>query len=420
MLKLLALASCVACLAAAGATASPAPLLGLVGDFQSKTLVRVDPGELRTLAGARVPVGSGGCAPRSGGEACWGFPPWAFSPDRAVLAFARNAQGANRSLRLVDVSGMRVTADVRVPGGPIGGLAWLPGGRVLALQEVCCSETQRLLAIDVAARRVAARTALPGSVLRLGRTARELVLLLSPARTIGPARLAVADRRGAVRVVGLDRIAAGTKLLPGGEHRVQHRLPGLAIDPTGRRAFVIGAATAAEIDLPSLKVSYHGPARAPAKAAQGSVRVARWLDGGLVAVSGSDDAVTRSSPAGLQVLDTRTWTARMIDPGATSFYAAGDLLLATGASWEANKGPQGAIGLAAYALDGSKRYQLFAGENTWLALVYSDVAYVGVIPTDGREEPLRVVDLATGRVTGERTAPLPWLVLSDASGWWDG
>jgi hypothetical protein len=407
MLKASILALLVALPGAASGSASP--LLGIVGEWQSRKLVHVDSQELQPRSGQHVDVGSGGCAPRSGGEACWGIPPWTFSPDRAVLAVARNNQFAVRSLRLVDVASMRVTADVRVPGRPVGGLAWLPGGRLLAVQEVCCSERQRVVAVDLSRRRVTARRSLEGSVLRLAPTTSELVALLAPSRAVGTARLAVVNGRGAVRFARLERIAAGSKLLAGDGHRVDYRRPGLAVDPVGRRAFVAGASLIAEVDLRSLAVSYHSlRLRRPAgraKAGSGTARMAHWLGGGVLDVSGADEESRAVRPAGLLLVDTRDWTVRTIDGEARSVVVAGDLLLATGAS-----------GLSGYSFDGTKRFQLFAGDEAWVAQVHDGLAYVGI----GGQEPLRVVDLAAGRLIGERTRPLPWLVVAPASGWWDG
>jgi hypothetical protein len=121
-------------------------------------------------------------------------------------------------LRLVDLGRMRITANVRLGGGPLGALAWLEPERMLALEEVD-GERQRLLAIDLPTGRVAASRLLDGSVQQLGRTAQELIMLIAPARAIGTARLAVADTSGAVRFVRLARIVAGSKLLgTGGNH----------------------------------------------------------------------------------------------------------------------------------------------------------------------------------------------------------
>jgi hypothetical protein len=138
------------------------------------------------------------------------------------------------------------------------------------------------------------------------------------------------------------------------------------------------------------------------------------VGGGLLAVTGTDESSTgerrtRIGPAGLSLVDTRNWSTRTIDRGATEVRVAGDLLLATGS----------AIGLTAYGLDGDKRFELLNGHEAWLEQVYDARAYVLSPRRDGRLGPLRVVDLATGRITTERRRPLPWLVTQAASAWWD-
>jgi hypothetical protein len=212
-----------------------------------------------------------------------------------------------------------------------------------------------------------------------------------------------------------------------GDHRFEKRLPALAVDPAGRRAFVIDRALAAEIDLESLTVSYHQPAqRAPsasAKMSTGSVRVSRWLGGGAVAVSGADEEPlvdaqgaeqTRTRPYGLRLLDTRRWSVRTVDPAATSFLLSRDLLLTTGAFGSNATG----AGLTAYGRAGGRRFHLFAGRQAWIAGIVANRAFVGISRPDGREEPLRIVDLTRGRVIGTKPEPLPTLMLGDAAGWW--
>jgi hypothetical protein len=408
----------------AGAPPFP-PLLGVVSEDRRPRLVRVDPQTLRPRNGRSVDLGSEGCAPRSGGQACWQVPPWSFSPDRSLVAVARHEAGVVRSLRLVDVARRRVAADVPLAGGAVGLLAWSQRGRVLAVQELCCDEQQRLLVVDVTRRRVTGRRSLGGTVRRVGRTPREFVLLLAPPREIGPARLAVVDGAGAVRSLRLERIPAGEQLLDRSSHRMRRRLPGLAVDPSGRRAFVVDPGLVAEVDLVTLAVTYHELTRstsllarirdwlepaAYAKGGSGRTRSARWLGGGLIAVTGADEDHERVLPAGLDLVDTRDWSVRTIDDGTTDVRVAGDLLLATGS-----------LGLTAYGFDGDRRFELFGGREAWIEQVYDGRAYVaGGVRPDGRPAPLRVVDLATGRPADERTGRLPWLLLDAASSWWDG
>jgi hypothetical protein len=421
------------------------PLLGFVDTARRAELVRVDPGTLRPRRGRRVDAGSQACAPSSGGQACWMVPAWSFAPQRPLLALARHHRGVSRSLRVVDVTRMRVTADVPLAGGAVGLLAWLAPERLLMVQEVCCEERQRLVTVDLASRRVAARRPLGGTVQRVGRTGRELVVLVAPANEIGPARLTVADTRGDVRSVRLERILAGVKLLAGGDYRVEQSIPGLAVDPRGRRVFVVGPELVAEVDLADLAVTYRKPEPAAsalsrllgwldppahAKGATGPVRSAHWLGGGLLAVTGTDEDLvedglgeqqSRIRAAGLSLVDTRKWSVRKIDDGATDVQVAGDLLLATGTSFDPATGKGESIGLAAYGLDGRKRFQLFNGREAWVRHVYAGRAYLDVPLTRPPWSALRVVDVDTGDVArAERARSLPWLLLDAASGRWDG
>jgi hypothetical protein len=406
--------------AAVAASSSPvSPPLAIV----DKQLLRIDRQTLAPLETARVPVGSGGCASRSGGESCWAIPPWSFSPDNAQLAIARNGHSALESLRLVDVASLSVVADLRVPGGPIGALAWLAPSRVVALQEICCSGRQNLLVVDVSRQCVAARRALWGSVLRLTQTPRELVVLLAPPNRVGEARLAVADAQGALRIVRLGRVAAGASPEGGSTARAPISIPGLAVDSAGRRAFVVTPALVASIDLRKLAVSYHRPSAsasllarfrawlepaAQAKEATGPVRTARWLGGGLIAVTGAQVDRRESKPAGLRLVDTRTWRSRTIDAHASDVALGDDVLLATG----------GTTGVTAYKLDGRKRFRLFDGEQAWVDRVFDGRAYVGISGQRGPKGGLRVVDLAAGRSVGERPMPMPWLLVERSGGWW--
>jgi hypothetical protein len=327
----------------------------------------------------------------------------------------------------------------------VGQLAWLLPERVLAVQEICCEERQRLVAVDLDERRVATRRPLGGSVQRVARTPRELVLLVAPAKDIGHARLAVADGNGAVRFARLERMRAGVKLLPGPGHRVEQSIPGLAVDPKSRRAFVVGPDLVAEVDLRNLAVTYHQPTPkasalsrllewidppAYAKAVNGSTRSARWLGGGLVAVTGTDedlvegqrgDEQVRMRAAGLRLVDTRDWSVRTIDPGAAEVHVVGDLLLATGSSFDPATGKGESIGLVAYGFDGGRRFGLFDDREVWVRQVYAGRAYLDVPLMRSPWSALRVVDLDAGRATRRRPAgPLPWLLLDAMSGRWDG
>jgi hypothetical protein len=429
----------------AAATAVPLPsLFGVVSEGQRLRLARVDSDTLRTRRGTRVGLGSQGCASRSGGMSCWTIPPWSFSPDRSILAVARNDGALARSVRLVDVGRMRVAADIRVTGGAIGLLAWPARERVLALQETCCDERQQLLVVDVATNRVVGRRQLGGTVVRVGRTPRERGLRVAPAQKVGAARLAVVGGRGAVRFLRLDRIVAGERLLDRSEYRFERQLPGLAVDPQGRRAFVAGPDVVADVDLVKLRATYHEPVQsasalarlrdwldpaAEAKGVRGPTRSARWLGSGLLAVAGADEEwftddrgedQTRIRAAGLSIIDTHDWHMRQADGGASDFRVAGDLLLATGGSWDSATGKQEAIGLAAYGFDGARRFHRFDGREAWIDEIYDGRAYVTVASPKARSKPEGpIIDLVSGRTLGQHPPRLPRLLLDAASSWWD-
>lgn len=408
-------------------TAPTEQLAELLG-FIDEKLVRLDPETLQPLTGRGIAVGPGGCAPRSGGTACWSNPAWTMSPDATQIAVARNDQ---RAVQLVKPAGLRLAGSItwRFESGSVGALAWLAPKRIVGIQEAF-AEQQRVVAFDVTAKRVVARRALAGRVVQLARTARELVLLVAPAESIGTAKLAVVDARAGVRFVQLPEVSVGSKLLEtGSDHRVDMRAPGLTVDPLGRQAFVITDGVAAEVDLRTLAVSYHSldkprsllgrlwdwlePA-ASAKQVNGYHRQARWLGGDAIAVSGVDTEDGRHQPAGLQVVDTRTWNLRTLDRDATSFEIADGQILATGWRLDAQRRAIG-IGLAVYATDGVKRFQLFAGEHAWPAEVVDGRAYVMV---ESAQDKLHIVDLVTGTVTGVREPVLPKLLLGTGSGWW--
>lgn len=391
--------------------ASVSQLSQLLG-FANEAIVRVDPVSLQALGGARIAVGSGGCAGRYGGAACWSAPPWALAPDGQRFAVARNDAS---SIELIDSRTLRVISRVPIGGGSIGALSWLASDRLLALQEVG-GERQRLLVVDPTTQRVVGRHPLNGSVQRLALAGHRLVLVLAPAQTIGSARIAVVSQTGAVRVVPLGQIRAGSKVLgAGSQFAFETQLPGLAIDPGGGHAFVVDAGGIAQLDLARLTVSYHPLERqtaAATKEVSGHERDAVWLGRGVLAVSGSDTARDQFQPAGLLAIDTKTWSVRTLNAEATSVELAGNLLLATGERSDAGKAV--GIGLVVYGLDGSERFQALGCQPVWLALAYGGRAYLGI----SGEDPLTIVDLASGAVTGRRTLPLPTLLIGRGAGWW--
>lgn len=91
------------------------------------------------------------------------------------------------------------------------------------------------------------------------RTKDSLVMLAGPvddtSEGSAAARLAVVDARAGLRSVALERIRLRVRVANGIWHRDR---AGLAVDQERARAYVFAAgAPVAEVDLPTLRVSYH-------------------------------------------------------------------------------------------------------------------------------------------------------------------
>jgi hypothetical protein len=328
--------------------------------------------------------------------------------------------------------------------GGVSSIAWLAPDRLLVVHELCCPGTFDLVVVAPDARRVLERRTLAGDLIQFASTPHELVMLVAPPEKIGPTRMLVVDPRGRIGSLALEEIWTGRDVAEDEPRFVRHRIPGLAVDPQARRAYVVPSdGPVAAVDLRALAVEYHllsAPRsllgrllnwlepEARAKASEGTTRVARWLGAGLIAVTGSDDLTftgafgalsMRTDPAGLSLIDTDSWTVRRIDDSVSSVSRVGNLLLATGYSWDSSAQRQGGNGLAGYAPDGTKRFHLFGGSRLPQLRIYGGRAYVGLYGTvrvgsahirldDG--SAFKTVDLRTGTVIGTRTAPLPILV----------
>jgi hypothetical protein len=367
---------------------------------------------------------------------------WAFAPDGAELVVASHAHGDPQSLdelTTLDLQSLRRRGGpVRLPG-LARALLWR-GEKVVALVDTCCPEANEIDLVDRPTGTIALRTPIGGSAATIARASDALVLLCVPGDRIGPARLVVAGAGGSVRSVALPDVSAG-RVFPqdagaGADPIGTQRLPGIAVDPVGARAYVVQpTGPAADVDLRTLDVSYHDlqVAKSPlarlaawleptaaAKGMSGPVRTAQWLGGGLVAVTGEDEqfsvgpdgqGVLSDTPAGLAVLDTRDWDLATLEPGANAVKVANGMLLATGSTWSSTGDQVAAIGLVAYGADRSRRFRLFPGTQAWVDFVLDGRAYVDEgVPNVTR---VAVVDLRTGRVVGKRSGQLPIPLLAD-------
>jgi hypothetical protein len=387
------------------AAAPPAVLLGVAGEGSERWLTRMAPVSLRPLDGRRMRL-------RAPLEA------WALSPDDKRLAVVTERA---TELRFVDVDRMREAGRVRTfVNGAYASVVWSRRDRlwIVVSDSGCCAVgATTVVTVNASAWRVIARRRLDGGLARVAASRNGPVLLLAPSTLIGPARLVSVDAGGAVEQLQLDGVSAGlmpTEFAPSVE-RV--RTPGLAVDPDARRAYVVSAAPyVIEADLRQRSVDAHRlvprtglgdrlrqliEPDAQASTRVGAVRDALWLGDGRIAFSGSDNgAVWRPNeglealrrPAGLHVIDTRDWQVRTLDERASTFVAAGGVVL-TGND----------RGLTAYAPGGGERFRVLHGRRVEIVASAGSLVYVRTPP----EPRLRVVDVVRGRVLGTGSAALP-------------
>ncbi|MGH3072778.1 MAG: hypothetical protein ACRDNB_10990, partial [Gaiellaceae bacterium] len=168
---------------------------------------------------------------------------------------------------------------------------------------------------------------------------------------------------------------------------VEQQVPGLAVDPVGRTAYVVGGERVFPVDLRTLAVTDRGPVRSLAKRSAGATRSAEWLGNGRLAVSGENwDPEAGNVPAGLEIVDVRSRRARVVDRSASRFtVAAGRILV------ERRLGGR-ALAVVAYGLDGRELYRLELDWAVWMKKQ-------GRLGYACRDAFLRsVVDLQSGRV----------------------
>jgi hypothetical protein len=401
-------------------------VFAVIGD-RPTVLAELDPRSLRPLPGRRLVLP----------DAVAGH---AWSPDRSTLVLGDNDQDA---LYLVDARRLRLLGKVwlQAPSAPQW-LGWLGPRRLAAVVDLPAGDPDAnpgdagLVVVDPLTRRVLHRRNLHGAVATAVGLGDRVVLLTTPADRIGPAGLAVADSRGGLRSVPLRAVAAGTEepAEHGPESVTRRQAVGLAVDRAGGRAFVAAAGTPlAEVDLGSLRVSYHGLSQpvsllgrlaawlvppAEAKMVIGPMRSACWLGDGLLAVWGSDvrvekdagaEPTLKETPSGLKLVDTRSWTVRPVHPSATAVRWHGGRLLAFGVLWYDQQGP--GTGLTVYGPGNRRPLHLLRDRPVHELHPNGDLAYAVSWGDRDDTTELSAVDLRRGRVLWTRRGAPPYLLL---------
>lgn len=388
---------------------APAPVLAMM--FHGPpTLFRVRPETLQRVS-RRVPMGGGPGLT-------------ALSPERSMLAIGG---GADATLRFVDLRRMRrVGGFYRLGGrGFVTALSWPAPRRILALVQ---GEAPRLVVYDPVRRRVVSVRAIGGAISAVNPLAGGFVVLVAPADGIGQASLAVVARDGGVRSTPLRNVRAGGERFDDGTGTpgVRNLRPGLAVDPEGRRAFVVSPGDrVTEVDLRTLSAVEHTATRsislfgrlrnwlepaAQAKSMEGAFRDARWFAGRLV-VAGTDyhglrDNRLVATSHGVKAIDVDDWSVKTIDEAASWFSVVAGRLLVYGAPYGSRTG----TGLDAYDASGGLAFSLFGNRHVPYVQMAGRYAYVSTRNSSRHE----IVDVVSGRVlrTVRTNGPLTLLTRS--------
>ena len=356
-------------------------------------LARLDPTTL-TPTSRPVSLGTGGYVTE-------------LSPDGTMLALAG---GAAPRIDFLDLRKMRSlgTVDLGMPGY-VSRLSWRPNGMLFAAVG-----QSSVVVIYPRARQVVETRHVDGLLLGdLQAIPAGMIALVGPSEGIGRLKAAVFGGKGTFSVP-LHRIVGGVNTEEGDgdeDFRATENIPGLAVDPTGRRALVVPAGgEVAEVSLANLRVTYHSLSQpvsllerfrnwleptAEAKLIQGPIRQALWLKSGLVAVTGADHTVSDDrqvirDPAGLSLIDTKDWSVRMINERVDWVLPAGDRLLAFD-PWCA--GDESSYGVVGYDLEGNELFRMCRDEG-FDPQVVAKYSYLG-FENNTRFE---VVDLETGKI----------------------
>jgi len=118
------------------------------------------------------------------------------------------------------------------------------------------------------------------------------------------------------------------------------------------------------------------------------------------------------APAGVRLIDTRSWTSRLLESEASGFAVGAGLVVAQGGRWDNAEERGYGPGLRAFGLDGEERWRLHTGEYHWMDTAGS-VGYVHIAA--GMAD---VVDLEAGAAVSRVVPdPFPQLFAGRSSSW---
>jgi hypothetical protein len=152
---------------------------------------------------------------------------------------------------------------------------------------------------------------------------------------------------------------------------------------------------------------------AEAKLAEWERVRAVWLGDGLLAISGETGGTLDLdvSAAGVSIVDTRTWTACLLDPRPTHVAVSDGVLLTWGG---AEFGELGGTGLVGYDLSDGERWHRFGRQ-------YLDLQFYGAYAyaiNGWHGWQVRTVDVSTGEVLAVHRGRPPTILPTGTSSAW--
>ena len=374
-MKILAVIAAAIALVVPQAAAKPGheqPLMAVVARGHTQVLTALDPMTLSPVARGKV-VGR-----------------------EAATILARSPSGGRvavladyRRFAVFDLAGGRITRWIDVGESVVAGL-WTRPRRLLLLDS-----GGGVYTVSLGRRTTLRWHPIDGAIVSWASAANRFVALVAPRDGIGVARLGVATDTGAVRTVALPGVLAGRSGPTEADQSLHVAVPGLAVDPTGRRvAIVQRAGPPLVVDLDTLGVTGRSLAVAQ-KQVSGYVRSATWFAPSLLAVTGTDGSgEERWAPAGLTVIDLATGSRRMVERGVSQVLPASTTLLACGS------------GLSGYSSGGSLMFHVLGSTQVQSLAAAGPYAYAS---SDGRA--FSIVDSLTGRVAATATAQAPTTIV---------
>lgn len=396
----------------AAASLSPAawgPFVGVVqpAPDASAMLARFEPRSLRALS-REVEVGEYHRA-------------WSISPDGRQVALGVSAGGSTLEpsqpgrgrigIYIVDLKAMELVREVHTGVAAVA-LGWLGPRRLVAALQRGGTVLVDPLTGSIVRRWPQfsfpdASAQMADALVLLLPKLRESALNVPLTRVSGPPRLAVVDADGRLRSVTLERIPLGVRTI---QDITYEDRAGLAVDRARARAYVVAAdAPVAEIDLGTMRVSYHQELAQPPGSGEpvqhAPQRRALWIGDGKLAVFGVDYIAAggeevAARPAGVTMIDTGDWGACVLDERAgAAVLTAGQLLTYSGMRSTPRRGAL--LGVRAYRIGGgSTTFHVLRDQPVWDVDLAGDHAYLRTA------EAMHVLDIPSGSVVAAAAQPL--------------